>query len=58
MHIRKNGKKSLPSDSMSGILNKEVPEEYGRKNKVHHPASRDKDDLAAELRELGWSDMD
>ncbi|MBA0598920.1 hypothetical protein Gorai_005162 [Gossypium raimondii] len=43
---------------MSGILNKEVPEEYGRKNKVCHPASRDKDDLAAKLRELGWSDMD
>ncbi|KAB2060450.1 hypothetical protein ES319_A10G018400v1 [Gossypium barbadense] len=58
IHTRKNGKNSFPSDNMSGILNKEVPEEYGRKNKVCHPASRDKDDLAAELRELGWSDMD
>ncbi|KAG4124064.1 hypothetical protein ERO13_D10G017600v2 [Gossypium hirsutum] len=54
----KNGKNSFPSENMSGILNKEVPEEYGRKNKVCHPASRDKDDLAAKLRELGWSDMD
>ncbi|XP_039050031.1 uncharacterized protein LOC120191099 [Hibiscus syriacus] len=43
---------------MSRILNKEIPEESGRTNKVHNPVGRDKDDLAAELRELGWSDMD
>ncbi|KAK8664837.1 hypothetical protein V6N13_084610 [Hibiscus sabdariffa] len=58
MYIRKNNKKSLQSGNMSGILNKEIPEESGRKNKVLNTVGRDKDDLAAELRELGWSDMD
>ncbi|KAE8664488.1 putative Phototropic-responsive NPH3 family protein [Hibiscus syriacus] len=54
---RKNHER-LESSNMSRILNKEVSEESGTKNKVRNPVGRDKDDLAAELRELGWSDMD
>ncbi|XP_022724303.1 uncharacterized protein LOC111281007 isoform X2 [Durio zibethinus] len=56
IYIRKNRKKSLPSGNMSEIQNKDAPKESGRKNKVPHQVG--KDDLAAELRDLGWSDMD
>ncbi|XVF25952.1 hypothetical protein REPUB_Repub13aG0258300 [Reevesia pubescens] len=58
IYIRKNRKKSLASGEMSEIQNKDAPKESGRKNKVLYGVGRDKDDLAAELRELGWSDMD
>ncbi|EOY28522.1 Phosphoinositide binding, putative [Theobroma cacao] len=58
IYIRKNRKKGLPSGNMSEIQNKDAPKESGRKSKVPHQVGRDKDDLAAELRELGWSDMD
>ncbi|XWS19492.1 hypothetical protein CRYUN_Cryun31cG0020700 [Craigia yunnanensis] len=58
IYIRKNRKKSLASGNMSEIQIKDATKESDRKNKVPHPVGRDKDDLAAELRELGWSDMD
>ncbi|XVE87875.1 hypothetical protein DITRI_Ditri19aG0023600 [Diplodiscus trichospermus] len=56
IYLRKNRKKSLSSGNMSMIQNKDAPKESGRKNKVPHEVG--KDDLAAELRELGWCDMD
>ena len=58
IYTRKNRKKSLASGNMSEIQNRDATKESDRKNKVPHPVGRDKDDMAAELRELGWSDMD
>ncbi|XVF87633.1 hypothetical protein PTKIN_Ptkin18bG0135800 [Pterospermum kingtungense] len=58
LYMRKNRKKSLAPGNMSEIQNKDASKESGGKNKVPHPVGKDKDDLAAELRELGWSDMD
>ncbi|KAK8546766.1 hypothetical protein V6N13_093809 [Hibiscus sabdariffa] len=56
IYIRKNRKRSLPSGNMSEIQNKDAAKESGRKNRASSTVG--KDDLAAELRELGWSDMD
>ncbi|MBA0723948.1 hypothetical protein Golax_004489 [Gossypium laxum] len=53
IYIRKNRKKSLSSSNTSETQNKDA---VSRKNKA--PTQVGKDDLAAELRELGWSDMD
>ncbi|XP_022720544.1 uncharacterized protein LOC111278230 isoform X2 [Durio zibethinus] len=58
IYIRKNRKKNLVSGNMSELQNKDATKESSRKNKVPHPTGGDKGDLAAELRELGWSDMD
>ncbi|XVF27775.1 hypothetical protein REPUB_Repub14bG0137900 [Reevesia pubescens] len=58
IYIRKNRKKNLASVNMFEIHNKDASKESGRKNKAPHPVGRDKDDLAAELMDLGWSDMD
>ncbi|KAK8971795.1 hypothetical protein V6N11_081492 [Hibiscus sabdariffa] len=56
IYIRKNRKKSLPSGNMSEIQNKDAAKELGRKNRASSQVG--KDDLAAELRELGLTDMD
>ncbi|GMI72281.1 hypothetical protein like AT1G61690 [Hibiscus trionum] len=56
IYIRKNRKKSLLSGNMSEIQNKDAAKELGRKNRASSQVG--KDDLAAELRELGLSDMD
>ncbi|KAA8523069.1 hypothetical protein F0562_009492 [Nyssa sinensis] len=57
--LRKNRKRALSSSSMTEIQKiKDDPKDSGRKNKLSSQTSKEKDDLAAELRELGWSDMD
>ncbi|KAF5475542.1 hypothetical protein F2P56_007340 [Juglans regia] len=58
IYLRKMSKKVLSSGNMADIQNKYVPKESGRKNKIIPSAGKEKDDLAAELRELGWSDKD
>ncbi|KAK8629930.1 hypothetical protein V6N13_078747 [Hibiscus sabdariffa] len=56
IYIRKNRKKSLPSGNVPEIQNKDSTKELGRKNRASSQVG--KDDLAAELRELGLTDMD
>ncbi|GLT32048.1 hypothetical protein SLA2020_067420 [Shorea laevis] len=56
--MRKNRKKVLQSGSIGDILGEDASSGSGRKNDLPRQAGKDKDDLAAELRELGWSDMD
>ncbi|OMO62583.1 Tetratricopeptide-like helical [Corchorus olitorius] len=58
IYIRKSRKRGLSSGNISEYQNKDLAKESGRKNKVPHQVGGDKGDLAAELRELGWSDMD
>lgn len=58
MSLRKNRKRVLSSGSAAEIQNKDIFKESGRKNKLVPKAGAEKDDFAAELRELGWSDMD
>ncbi|KAL4628621.1 hypothetical protein ACB092_05G253200 [Castanea dentata] len=48
IYLRKSRKKVLSSRNMADSQNKDGPNESGK----------EKDDLAAELRELGWSDKD
>lgn len=54
--IRKNHKRALTSGSMAEIQNKD--KESGRRSKLFPQVGKEKDDFAAELRDLGWSDMD
>ncbi|XP_058196573.1 uncharacterized protein LOC131312670 [Rhododendron vialii] len=57
--LRKNRKRALSLSSTTEIL--EINEESsnsGRKSKISPEKSKGKDDLASELIELGWSDMD
>lgn len=57
--VRKNRKRALPSSSTTEI--QKITEENsnsGRKSKISPEKDKGKDDLASELRELGWSDMD
>lgn len=58
MSIRKNRRKVLPSGNSVEIQNKDGSKESGRKSKLLAQVGKEKDDLTAELRELGWSDMD
>lgn len=58
MAIRKNRRRALHSGNMGEILNKDEPKESGIKSKLLAKASKEKDDLTAELRELGWTDAD
>ncbi|XP_047174045.1 uncharacterized protein LOC124841760 [Vigna umbellata] len=58
IHLRKTRKKSLPSGNLSDLHNKGNPVESDRKTKSLSYVGKEKDDLASELRELGWSDMD
>jgi len=58
IYLRKSRKRALSSGNMADIQNKDDPKESGRKNKIIPRSFKEKDDLAAELRELGWSDKD
>ncbi|XP_057513650.1 uncharacterized protein LOC130795525 [Actinidia eriantha] len=57
--LRKNRKRALSSNNSAEILKiNDDGSHSGRKNKISSQKSKEKDDLASELRELGWSDMD
>ncbi|GMP72797.1 hypothetical protein CsSME_00030710 [Camellia sinensis var. sinensis] len=57
--LRKNRKKALSSSNITEIQKTNVDSTYsGRTNKLSSENGKEKVDLAAELRELGWSDMD
>ncbi|XP_057981603.1 uncharacterized protein LOC131166953 isoform X2 [Malania oleifera] len=57
--LRKNRRKALSSSSIAEIQKvKDVTKEPGSKNKHSPQMGKEKDELAAELRELGWSDAD
>ncbi|XP_057961481.1 uncharacterized protein LOC131153291 isoform X2 [Malania oleifera] len=57
--LRKNHRKALSSSGIAEIQKiKDVPKEPERKNKHSPQTGKEKDELAAELRELGWSDAD
>ncbi|XP_028098168.1 uncharacterized protein LOC114297889 [Camellia sinensis] len=57
--LRKNPKKALSSSNITEIQKTNVDSTYsGRTNKLSSANGKEKVDLAAELRELGWSDMD
>ncbi|KAK3188184.1 hypothetical protein Dsin_027745 [Dipteronia sinensis] len=56
--IRKNRKKVLSSGTKVEIQINDGSKESGSKNKPSPKVSNEKDDLTAELRELGWSDRD
>ncbi|KAL0012527.1 hypothetical protein SO802_007635 [Lithocarpus litseifolius] len=58
IYLRKSRKKVLSSGNMADSQNKDGPNESGRKNTIIPRAGKAKDDLAVELRELGWSDKD
>ncbi|CAN4083881.1 unnamed protein product [Withania somnifera] len=57
--LRKNRKRALSSSSFNEIHQDTGDgKASGRKNKLSPQITNEKDDLASELRELGWSDMD
>ncbi|CAN6552886.1 unnamed protein product [Malus baccata var. baccata] len=56
--LRKERRKVLLSANVVESQIKDGPSESGRRNKVTPPVGKEKDDLSAELKELGWSDMD
>ncbi|CAL5412071.1 unnamed protein product [Camellia sinensis] len=57
--LRKNRKKAFSSSNMIEIQKTNVDSKYsGRTNKLSSENGKEKVDLAAELREFGWSDMD
>lgn len=55
--LRKKRKKVLLSENVAESQIKDDPSLSGRRNRVT-PVGREKDDLSAELKELGWSDLD
>ncbi|XP_062087441.1 uncharacterized protein LOC133794250 [Humulus lupulus] len=56
--LRKSRRKVLLAGNAEEIQINDVPGESRKRNKVGDSEGKEKDDLAAELRELGWSDMD
>ncbi|KAF3451624.1 hypothetical protein FNV43_RR07719 [Rhamnella rubrinervis] len=56
--IRKNRKKVLLSANVEEAQINDGRKESGKRSKVAPPEGKQKDDLVAELRELGWSDTD
>ncbi|KAJ7946860.1 FYVE zinc finger protein [Quillaja saponaria] len=56
--LRKSRKKVLSSDNMSDTQNKDGSKGSGGKPISFPRLGKEKDDLAADLKELGWSDMD
>lgn len=58
LYLRKSRKKVLASGNTDDIQNKDGSKESGRKSKIITQDGKEKDDLAAELRELGWCDKD
>lgn len=57
-NLRRSRRKVLLAGNPEEIQMKDVPGESRKRNKVGHSEGKEKDDLAAELKELGWSDMD
>ena len=57
LSTRKNRRKFLSSSNVVEILNEDGPKEFVRKSKRLAQVN-EKDNFTAELRELGWSDMD
>ncbi|KAK4361000.1 hypothetical protein RND71_019952 [Anisodus tanguticus] len=59
LSLRKNRKRALSSSSVTEIQqDTDDSKASGRKSKLSPQITKEKDDLASELRELGWSDMD
>ncbi|KAK3014679.1 hypothetical protein RJ639_009992 [Escallonia herrerae] len=59
LQLRKSRKRALSSSKMNDMENiKDEPRDGSRRSEHSSHASKDKDDLAAELKQLGWSDMD
>ncbi|KAM5588543.1 hypothetical protein ABKV19_006815 [Rosa sericea] len=56
--LRKKRKKDLLSDNVAEDQIKDDSSQSGRRNRVTPSVGKEKDDLSAELKELGWSDMD
>ncbi|KAM3362556.1 caldesmon [Capsicum galapagoense] len=57
--LRKNRKRALSSSNVTeNQQDTDDGKASGRKNKLSPHLTEEKDDLASELRELGWSDMD
>ncbi|EXC04602.1 Vacuolar protein sorting-associated protein 27 [Morus notabilis] len=56
--LRRNCRKASLSASVEEVQTKDVPGESRSRSKVARLESKEKNDLTAELRELGWSDMD
>ncbi|XP_050371251.1 uncharacterized protein LOC126789202 [Argentina anserina] len=56
--LRKKRKKDLLSDNVAEGQIKDDPSLSGRRNRLTPPLGKEKDDLSAELKELGWSDKD
>lgn len=57
--MRKNSKKALSSSNIDDMQqNKDDAKASASKNKLPSQKSKGKDDLSAELKELGWSDLD
>ncbi|KAJ4703297.1 Vacuolar protein sorting-associated protein 27 [Melia azedarach] len=56
--MRKHRKRFLSSGNKTETQNKDGSKESARTNKLVSKAGAEKEDFAAELRELGWSDMD
>lgn len=57
--LRKNSKKALSSSNIDDMQqNKDEAKASASKNKLPSQKSKGKDDLSAELKELGWSDLD
>lgn len=57
--MRKNSKRALSSSNIDDMQqNKDDAKASASKNKLPSQKSKGKDDLSAELKELGWSDLD
>ncbi|XP_042059889.1 uncharacterized protein LOC121804416 isoform X2 [Salvia splendens] len=57
--LRKSSKKALSSSNIDDIQqNKDEAKTTGLKNKIPSQKSKGTDDVSAELKELGWSDLD
>ncbi|PON36739.1 43kDa postsynaptic protein [Parasponia andersonii] len=58
-NLRKNRRKVSLSGNIEEVqIKDDVPGESRKRNRVGHTEGKEKDDLLAELRELGWSDME
>ncbi|GMH05367.1 hypothetical protein Nepgr_007207 [Nepenthes gracilis] len=59
VQMRKNRRKAFVSSSTAEMLkNEDGPQESDKQNKPSPEKGKEKDDLASELKALGWSDMD
>lgn len=58
IHLRKTRKKNSSSGNLSDMQNGDIPLVSDKKAKSLPHMGKEKHDLTAELRELGWSDLD